>query len=261
MKYPVIILAGLALVFLPACRTSPKFDYQYAYDMDLVRCSVSMETLQAFDVGDVDKVRIIALSQVNGGLMMLYGIAAKAHPEPWQKEKQLALAKGVLDYMFIHRAEIDLRWGVNVSGLKAMLTDPEDLRRLAELEVCLARAEEKMRESNRKLMSAEEHQANQSDAEINQKIIGTWIVDIDELPAFSAKGTETFSSDGSYVVKATIIQHGKQREEQFEGKWQIKDGFLIGTNFMHDKNKILRVDDDELVYLSDGRLSTLKKNK
>jgi hypothetical protein len=30
---------------------------------------------------------------------------------------------------------------------------------------------------------------------------------------------------------------------------------------MHDKNKILRVDDDELVYLSDGRLSTLKKNK
>jgi hypothetical protein len=248
-------------MFLSACRTTPKFDYQYAYHMALVRCSVSLETLQAFDAGDVDKARIVALSQVNGGLMMLHDIAAKVHPEPWQKEEQLALAKGVLDYMFVHRAEIDLRWGVNVSGLKAMLTDPEDLRRLAELEVCLARAEEKIRESNQKGISAEDHQANQSDAEISQKIVGTWIVDIDELPAFSAKGTETFASDGSYVVKTTFIRHGKQREVQFEGKWQIKDGFLIGTNFMHDRNKILRVDDNELVSLVEGNLSTLKRSK
>jgi hypothetical protein len=80
-----------------------------------------------------------------------------------------------------------------------------------------------------------------------------------QLPTYSAKGTETFAADGSYVAKATVVQYGKQREEKFEGKWQVKDGYLIATDFMHDK--IIHVDDNELVSLSGGRLSTKKRSK
>jgi len=259
MKPFVTIFAGLALAFLSACRTTPKFDYQDAYDKDLVNCSVMVEILKALDAGDREKVQGIALARVNTGLIFMPDLAAKAHPEPWQKEEQVETAKYVLNYMFEHRAEFDLRWEFHANSFKAKLTNREDLRRLAELEDCLAKARKKMAESNQNLISAEDHQVKQSDAEITRKMVGTWLVDIDESPEFSEKGTETFASDGGYMVKTTIIVNGKQRKMQFEGTWQIKDGLLIGTNFMHDKDKILRVDDDELVSLVDGKLSTLKR--
>jgi hypothetical protein len=261
MKLPVIAFAGLALVSLSACRTTPKFDYQDAYDRDLANCSVMTDMLKALDVGNREKAQGIALARVNFGLALMPDFAAKAHPAPWQKKDQTELAKYVLNYMYVHRAGFDLRWGLHVDSLRAALTEPEDLRRLAELENCLAKAKKKMEESNQNLMSAEDHQAKQSDEEISRKIVGTWIVDIDESPELSEKGTETFASDGSYVVKTTIIVNGKQREIQFEGTWEIKDGYLMGTNLTHDTNQILRVDDDELVSLMDGKLSTLRRKK
>ena len=127
--------------------TRTQFEHDI-HDYQLQIEGVLMETLQAFDAGDVDKARIIALPQVNGGLTMLSGLATKARPEPWQREEQAALAKNVLNYMYAHRDEIDLRWGLHVAGLKPMLTDPEDLGRLAELEDRFAEAEKKMRQSN-----------------------------------------------------------------------------------------------------------------
>ncbi len=66
--------------------------------------------------------------------------AAKSHPETWQKEEQAALAKKVLDYMYAHRAEIGRSWELHADSLRAMLTDPEDLRRLGELEDCLKKS-------------------------------------------------------------------------------------------------------------------------
>ena len=140
MKHFITLLAGLALIFLSACRTAPKFDSQDAYDRDLRDSSLMMETLQDWDSGERQKAQAIAIARVNAGLYMMPDFAAKSHPETWQKEEQAALAKKVLDYMYAHRAEIGRSWELHADSLRTMLTDPEDLRRLGELEDCLKKA-------------------------------------------------------------------------------------------------------------------------
>jgi hypothetical protein len=144
MKQSITLLAGLALMFLSGCRTAPKFDSQYAYDRDLRDSSLMMETLQDWDAGNREKAQAIAIARVNAGLYLMPDFAAKSHPEPWQKEEQAALAKKVLEYMYAHRAEIGRSWELHADSLRTMLTDPEDLRRLAELEDCLTKAGNKL---------------------------------------------------------------------------------------------------------------------
>jgi hypothetical protein len=264
MKFTIILQAVFAVLLLLGCGTTdPKWNDQQAYEGRIGGANRQMGILHALDAGGVHVARRAALQTVNGMLIDLPSLETKVHVTPEEKTKETALARDILDYELLHKNELDGRWGADMGlpWLKRILTEPEDIRRLAELEACIATSREKIAESNRRLMEAEDHQANQSDAEISQKIIGTWIVDIEESPDYTVKGSNTFSSDGSYVVKARITQYGKWRDEQFDGTWQIKDGLLIGTNFTHDREKILRVDDEELVSLVDGNLLTSKRLK
>jgi hypothetical protein len=264
MKFTVILQVGFAALLLLGCHTTePKWNDQQAYEGRVGGANSQMGVLHALDAGGVQHARRAALQTVNGMLRDLPSLETKVHVTPEEKTEETALAKDILDYELLYKDELDGRWGADMGlpWLKSILKEPEDVRRLAELETCITKSREKIVESNRQLMEAEDHQANQSDAEISQKIVGTWIVDIDESPEYSVKGAKTFSSDGSYVVKARITHYGKWRDEQFEGTWQIKDGHLIGTNFAHDSEKILRVDDEELVSLVDGNLLKSKRHK
>jgi hypothetical protein len=111
----------------------------------------------------------------------------------------------------------------------------------------------------------------QSDAEICQKIIGTWIIDIGTTnETLSAKGTETYSSNGCFIVKMTILDGGKEHQERFEGVWHIEGGILIDsvTNALgvlggapknYEYARVIRVDDRELILKSAGL--TIKRKR
>ncbi len=253
MKFTFILPVGFAVLFLQGCSTTPKWNDRQAYECRIGGGNRLLDVLQALDAGGVEQARQVALLHANRMLIDLPSVTANAHLTQEDRMQGMAFAKAVLNYELIHKDELDGRSGADdgLKWLKQVLTEPEDVRRLAELEDCLARADYKIREDNRKLESAKEAQTTQSDAEISRKVVGTWIVDV-QLPTYSAKGTETFAADGSYVAKATVVQYGKQREEKFEGKWQVKDGFLMATGFMHDK--IIHVDDNELVSLEGWEL-------
>jgi len=94
------------------------------------------------------------------------------------------------------------------------------------------------------------HYKRPTDAELRQKVVGSWIGPSDKLEL-------TMNSDGSFVSK--FMRKGIGYE--FEGTWMIKDGFLIdtlrannSTNTKHtlhvgsvEKFRIIHVDDEELI--------------
>jgi hypothetical protein len=110
-----------------------------------------------------------------------------------------------------------------------------------------------------RIQAADEAQKSQSDAEIRQKIVGTWIIDeVTSNGTYSAKGTITYASDSNYVAKATVVEGGRTRNVKYEGMWQVENGILTDTityaigiegtpakNFEHCK--IICVNDQELV--------------
>jgi hypothetical protein len=117
----------------------------------------------------------------------------------------------------------------------------------------------------------------QSDADIRQKIVGTWIIDLETMNhtgpySYSAKGTVTYSSNGCYVAKAAVLDSGKAREEKYEGFWSVNDGILTdtitnangmlgitngigfsGPNPKFEVAKVLHVDENELILESGKR--------
>jgi hypothetical protein len=112
------------------------------------------------------------------------------------------------------------------------------------------------------IQAADESHQSQTDAEIRQKIVGTWILDSGTTnQTWSAKGSITYASDGCYVAKATITDKGSTHEEKYEGMWQVEGAWLTctvtnavgvkggpGKFFAHDK--IVRVGDHELICAS-----------
>jgi hypothetical protein len=113
-----------------------------------------------------------------------------------------------------------------------------------------------------KIQAADESRQSQSDAEIRQKIVGTWLIDYGTTnQTWSAKCSITYALDGCYVAKATITDEGSIHEEKHEGMWRVDSAWLTctvtnavgvkggpGKFFAHDK--IVRVDDHELICLS-----------
>jgi len=248
MKFTFVLSIGVAVLILQGCSTPPRWNDRQAYETRIGGGDRMLDVLQALDTGGVEQTRRTALQDANRMLVDLPAVAANAYLTAEDTAKGTAFARDLLNYELAHKDELDGSGAdVGLIWLKRILTEPEDVRRLTELEGYLAGADYKTRTDNPKVDAAQKPQANQSDAEISRKIVGTWIVNVD-LPAYSAKGIETFAPDGGYVAKATVIQNGKPRDEEFEGKWQVKDGFLIATDFMHDK--IVHVDDNELVCLS-----------
>jgi len=121
------------------------------------------------------------------------------------------------------------------------------------------------------VLAATETQKEPSDAEIRQKVVGTWIVDIHSTNGVSIEGTVTFVSDSEFISKATVTVSDKKQEMKYEGIWQAKDGYLIETITKSNsktipigkvtRDKIIRVDDQELVFQTEhGKIETRKRS-
>ena len=117
---------------------------------------------------------------------------------------------------------------------------------------------------------ADEPQTPPSDDEIRQKVVGTWMVDINSVTGVSIKGTVRILSDGSFVSKATAMLRGEKLEIAYEGNWRVKGGYLIETITKSDSelaqigkvtsDKVIRVDDHELSYqIAGGKRVTRKR--
>jgi len=121
------------------------------------------------------------------------------------------------------------------------------------------------------VLATTEPQKEPSDAEIRQKVVGTWIVDIHSTNGVSIEGTVTIVPDSKFISKATATVGDKKQELDYEGIWQPKDGYLIETITKSDSklitvgkvthDKIIRVDDQELVFQTEsGKMVTRKRS-
>ncbi len=111
-----------------------------------------MTTLRTLDTGDISKTRRVAMTSLHVTLSFLPTYAARAHPTAEQKQEEVALARGVLEYMLVHREECDPRLPsvrMGLRGLQKLLTQPDDVRRLTELSDYLAGVEKKMGETSK----------------------------------------------------------------------------------------------------------------
>ena len=120
--------------------------------------------------------------------------------------------------------------------------------------------------------SANEPQKTPSDAAIREKVVGTWIVDLQSHNGFSIKGTATIVSENKFISTVTVTTGDRREEMGYEGRWDVKDGFLIETITKSDsrmapvgmvtRDKVIRVNDQELVYLTEeGKTVTRKRKK
>ena len=135
MKIPHIAFLGAA-VFLAACNTPSRQNDNQAFDGEFSEARLFLMTLQALDSGDAAKTRQIALFPVCEDIASLSSDAAKDGLTTGQKQKLVSLARSTLDYLLAHRQQIDGRLtSVQrcVRGLKVILTNPDDVRRLTEL--------------------------------------------------------------------------------------------------------------------------------
>ena len=151
MKLPLILFI-CATVFLSACSTQPKENYQQAYEQSFADGSVAMTTLQALDTGDIRKTRRVAMTGLHMTLDELSYLDAHLHPTPEQKQEEVKLAREVLDYMLAHRDDFDSRLlsvRAGMRGLQKILTEPDDVRRFTELSDYLAEVEKKMSETQK----------------------------------------------------------------------------------------------------------------
>ena len=106
--------------------------------------------------------------------------------------------------------------------------------------------------------SAGNPQTPPSDADIRQKVVGTWTVGMQSAGGISIKGTVTIASDGGFVSSMTIVGHDSKQEVSYEGTWQVKGGALIETVTKSDskmtpvgvvtRDRIISVDEYQLVY-------------
>jgi hypothetical protein len=142
----------VSVMALSGCSTAPKDNYQQAHEAGLAEGRAMMTTLRALDTGDIRKTRKIVMTSLHVTLSFLSTYAAQAHPNPEQKQEEVALGRDVLDYMLLHREELDPRLPsvrMGVRGLQKILTQAGDVRRLMELSDYLAGVEKKMAETSK----------------------------------------------------------------------------------------------------------------
>jgi hypothetical protein len=122
------------------------------------------------------------------------------------------------------------------------------------------------------IQAATESQAAPRDPLIRQKVVGTWIVDMQSPNGTSLKGTVVIGADGQFVSKATIVRDSNRKSLQFAGTWQVQDRFLVETITSSDsslaptgkttRDRIIRVNDQELVYQTEkGAIETRKRGQ
>lgn len=122
------------------------------------------------------------------------------------------------------------------------------------------------------VLVASEPQKPDSDLAIRQRVVGPWIVDSHSPNGASFHGTMTIVSGSNFISKATMTFGEKKQELNFEGTWQVKNGFLIetvtksGSKFppvgLVTRDNIIRVDDQELVFKTEqGKTVTRKRSR
>ena len=83
-------------------------------------------------------------------------------------------------------------------------------------------------------------------------------------------GTTSFAADGKFTTRGFFTLLNDKGPMNYEGTWQIKDGFLIETVTGSDskavpvgtitRDKVLRLNGDELVYKTErGQVVTRKR--
>ncbi len=107
---------------------------------------------------------------------------------------------------------------------------------------------------------------NHHDAELRQKITGTWTVNSNGI-----NGTISVASDGSFISKFSVIGTKITSELIYQGTWRVKDGVLITTITNVDglephepvgkirNMKILHMDEHEMAYLVNGETITARR--
>ena len=134
------------IALLPSCRTGPKENYQQAFEANLSEAGLFIKTLNALDSGDVAKARKIAVIPVFIDLdgLRYSTIKGMVSWTPEQKKEWAEVAKETLDYMERHEDEWDskrLDVQAGLRGLRQILTESNDVRRIAELSKYLAERE------------------------------------------------------------------------------------------------------------------------
>ena len=69
--------------------------------------------------------------------------------------------------------------------------------------------------------------AEQSDFELQRNVIGTW-TEVETRPGVKVGGTDTYRSDGQFVVVAHVKKDGAAPFDlQASGEWRIDKGMLV----------------------------------
>lgn len=142
----IALLAGLTTVFLPGCSIMP--NYHQAMESNFAETETSLAVLSSLDSGDVAKTRRAAMIPVfeDFDFLRFCTINGEVSLTPKQKQAWTKLARETLDYTLRHRDvwasnPLDVQYGIR--GLRYILTEPEDVRRINELSDYLARAQQK----------------------------------------------------------------------------------------------------------------------
>ena len=110
-----------------------------------------------------------------------------------------------------------------------------------------------------------------SDSIYRSNLVGTWIIDGKNIN-FTYVGEATLSEDGTFTSYALQIRKkdNLQRQAQFSGKWEVKNGFLIETITKSNladwanqvtKDKIIKVDKKEFQFQYDDGRTEVRKRK
>jgi len=151
MKLSPILFVGV-MVLLSSCSTATKENYQQAYEQYLCDGDVTMTTLRALDTGDIPRTKRVMMCSMHMTLDGLAFLGPQSHPTPEQKQEEIKLAREVLNYMLAHRDDFDPRLlsvKFGLRGMRKILTEPEDVRRLTKLTDYLAGVEKKLLETQK----------------------------------------------------------------------------------------------------------------
>lgn len=103
-----------------------------------------------------------------------------------------------------------------------------------------------------------EERSAQTDAEMKERIIGTWVMDDGPLSLYYME--KTYAPDGT--ASGFLLNRQTSKRIEFSSRWEIKDGFLsgevsstsdpallVGGNYL---NKIVKMTDKRFIMIQEG---------
>ena len=98
------------------------------------------------------------------------------------------------------------------------------------------------------------HFTRLSDAEVYQKLTGTWVADWNSIPG--VQSTTTFGPNGGYACRIAGFTNGAI--VKLEGKWEVKKGGILDTITNHSPTnfQVMSNASGRIVHLNDRELVT-----